>query len=321
MEYHILVTGCCGFIGSHLTEKLLNEGYRVTGIDNFDPFYSRSIKEKNLSLFSSHPSFRFFETDIRNKDFASSFKHEKLDAVIHLAAKAGIRPSLEDVNGYIDTNITGTANILEFMRNQCIRKIIFTSSSSVYGNSKEVPFSEEKPLNKPISPYAFTKLSGEMLCYNFHSLYGIDVINLRLFTVYGPRQRPDLAIHKFVRLLNEGKPITLYGDGTSSRDYTYVSDTVTGYCGALKFILSNKGIYETLNLGNSQPIELQELITTIGRLMNVVPQVVRDSIQPGDVEVTFADISKALHMLNYKPQEKLEEGLAKFIAWYKSSVK
>ena len=318
MAYHILVTGCCGFIGSHLTEKLLSEGYHVTGIDNFDPFYDRSIKEENLALFSSHPSFRFFETDIRDKDFASSFKHDKPDAVIHLAAKAGIRPSLEDVNGYIDTNITGTANILEFMRNQCVRKIIFTSSSSVYGNSKVVPFSEKEPLNKPISPYAFTKLSGEMLCYNFHSLYGIDVLNLRLFTVYGPRQRPDLAIHKFVRLMAEGKSITMYGNGVTSRDYTYVSDIVAGYLAALQLLFNKKNLFETINLGNSNPVALNDLVAAIGKAMQVIPQVIHDKIQPGDVETTYADISKAVSLLGYSPQVSIQEGLASFVAWFKS---
>jgi nucleoside-diphosphate-sugar epimerase len=319
MAHHILVTGCCGFIGSHLTERLLCEGYRVTGIDNFDSFYERSVKEKNLALFSSHPSFRFFEADIRNKNFAASFQNEKFDVVIHLAAKTGIQPSIDSVNDYIDTNITGTANVLSFAKDAGVKKFIFTSSSSVYGNSASVPFSEAANVREPISPYAFTKLAGEALTYTYHHLHGIDVLNLRLFTVFGPRQRPDLAIHKFVRLMSEGKPVKMYGNGTTARDYTFVDDIVNGYLLSLQYLAMHNGVYEILNLGSHHPVKLSELLRLLSEQTGIAAKVEQEPEKPGDVTITYADVSKARQLLGYTPETSIEEGVKRFVEWYNST--
>ena len=313
----ILVTGCAGFIGSHVCALLLNKGYQVIGVDNFDPFYDRSIKESNLSPFLQHPRFSFYENDITAG--LDVIKENDIGAVIHLAAKAGVRPSIEDPAGYLKVNITGTQKVHEFMLAGNINKLIFASSSSVYGNNKKMPFSEEDNVDNPISPYAFTKKAGELMNYTFHHLYNIDIINLRFFTVYGPGQRPDLAIHKFVKMIANDQPVTLFGDGQTARDYTYIDDTVSGIYNAMEYCLQNAGVYTTVNLGNNSPVKLYELVDIIYAGMGKEKNLLREEMQPGDVDITFADISKAEKLFNYKPATSLSEGIEKFIAWYKST--
>ena len=316
----IVVTGCAGFIGSHLTEMLLDKGFKVIGIDNFDIFYSREIKEKNIVSFKDHPNFCLYEIDITS-NINHAIKEDNIDAVIHLAAKAGVRPSIEDPEGYIKTNITGTQNIHTFMHTRGITKLIFASSSSVYGNNQHIPFSEDDSVDSPISPYAFSKKTGELMNYTFHHLYKADVINLRFFTVYGPRQRPDLAIHKFVKKITAGEPITLFGNGETARDYTYVEDTVNGIYNALEYCLANKGIYLTLNLGNNAPVKLKTLVDIIYSSMNTLPQINTAAMQPGDVEITYADISKAAAIINYTTNTGIVDGIKKFIDWFNKENK
>lgn len=316
----ILVTGCAGFIGSHISEMLLQKGFKVIGIDNFDSFYSREIKEKNILSIIKDPGFSFYELDITS-NFNHSIQEDNIDAVIHLAAKAGVRPSIEDPGGYIKTNITGTQNIHAFMQTRGIIKLIFASSSSVYGNNKNIPFSENDIVDNPISPYAFSKKAGELMNYTFHHLYKVDIINLRFFTVYGPRQRPDLAIYKFVKKINAGEPITIFGNGDTARDYTYIEDTVAGIYNALQYCLTNKGVYLTLNLGNNNPVKLKTLVDIIYNNMNTTPQIKVESMQPGDVEITYADITKAADIIKYKTNTGIVEGIKKFIAWFNNDNK
>ena len=255
----VLVTGCAGFIGSHLSERLLSEGHRVIGIDNFDAFYDHSLKEANLAVLRQHSRFTFQEADLRSGSaaLAATLPAAPYNAVIHLAAKAGVGPSLRDPAAYIENNVLGTTHLLEWMRKHNIKNLLFASSSSVYGNTPAIPFREDEPLlARCISPYAASKLAGEELTFTYHHLYQMNVLNARFFTVYGPRQRPDLAIHKFARLLRAGLSIPVYGDGSTSRDYTFVADTVDGIVRGLGYILDNPGVYETVNLGNSQPTRL-----------------------------------------------------------------
>ncbi len=313
--YRILLTGCVGFIGSHLCERLLNAGHEITGVDNFDSFYSKEIKQRNLERSLSSNKFTFLEFDISNKSLFNKIGKE-IDVVIHLAAKAGVLPSLKDSENYIKTNITGTNNVLDFMKEKGIKKMLFASSSSVYGNTKATPFHENQAVDSPISPYAFTKRSCELLNHVYHHLYKIDILNLRFFTVYGPRQRPDLAIHKFVKLIDEGNPISMYGNGDTARDYTYIEDTVSGIENALSYIAANDNIFDTVNLGNNQPVTLKELINTIYELMNTEPNIIKLPMQPGDVDVTYADISKAQQLFNYMPKKNFREGIRDFINWY-----
>ncbi len=310
----ILVTGCAGFIGSHVCSLLLNKGFHVIGVDNFDPFYNRSAKELNLAKFKAHPAFSFYEIDITQG--LDAVAGENIRAVIHLAAKAGVRPSIDDPAGYLNVNIVGTQKVHEFMQARAIAKLIFASSSSVYGNNKKMPFSEDDHVDNPISPYAFTKKACELMNYTFHYLYNIDIINLRFFTVYGPGQRPDLAIHKFVERISKNQPLVLFGNGDTARDYTYVDDTVSGIYNALEYCLNNTGIYTTVNLGNNKPVKLNELVDVIYAAMGKEKNVVYEAMQAGDVDVTFADITKAGKILNYKPATDLAEGIKKFIAWY-----
>lgn len=312
----ILVTGCAGFIGSHVCDLLLNKGFSVIGVDNFDPFYDRAIKETNLSKFKSHPAFSFYEMDITTG--LDAIKEENIKAVVHLAAKAGVRPSIENPADYLKVNIVGTQKVHEFMQARSISKLIFASSSSVYGNSKKMPFSEEDNVDNPISPYAFTKKAGELMNYTFHHLYNIDIINLRFFTVYGPGQRPDLAIHKFVKKIANDQPIILFGDGQTARDYTYIDDTVSGIYNALEYCLQHTGVYTTVNLGNSSPVKLNELVDIIYAGMGKERNIIHEAMQPGDVDITFADISKAGALFNYKPATSLAEGIRKFITWFKA---
>jgi len=310
----ILVTGCAGFIGSHVSSLLLSKGHRVIGIDNFDPFYPRLVKEHNLDAFRSHPQFSFYEMDIT--EGLEGVKEKNIKAVIHLAAKAGVRPSIEDPAGYIKANITGTQKVHEFMLQRSINKLVFASSSSVYGNNEKKPFSEEDNVDNPISPYAFTKKSGELMNYTLHHLYHIDVINLRFFTVYGPGQRPDLAIHKFVKNIAHDQPVVLFGDGNTARDYTYIDDTVSGIFNALEYCLNNTGLYITANLGNNKPVRLKDLVDMIYEGMGKKKNIVYEAMQPGDVDITFADISKAEALFRYRPATDMATGIGKFIDWY-----
>lgn len=313
---NILVTGAAGFIGSHVCEHLVEAGNRVIGVDNFDPFYARQIKEENLVQLKKRDHFRFYETDIRDSRMLEEiFGEEKPDRVIHLAAKAGVRPSIESVKEYYDVNVNGTLSLLEVMKKYNVSKMIFASSSSVYGNNHKVPFSEDDPVDNPVSPYASTKKSGELLCHVYHHLYGFDITCLRFFTVYGPRQRPDLAIHKFTRLIDEGKPIPFFGDGTSSRDYTFIKDIVQGVMSALNHLDG----YRIYNLGESHVITLQELVQVIEIQLGKWAILNRLPAQPGDVKTTYADISRASEEIGYSPKFPVEKGIAAFIDWYRNA--
>jgi nucleoside-diphosphate-sugar epimerase len=313
----IIVTGCAGFIGSHLTEDLLQKGNQVTGIDNFDPFYDPEIKRSNLSGFINHPSFSFFETDLTDEEATDQIFSKGADIVIHLAGKAGVRPSIQDPQSYIENNITTTRVILSAMEKYHIKKLAFASSSSVYGNNTQTPWHEKLNVDNPISPYAFSKKSCELLNHTWHHLYNLDVINMRFFTVYGPRQRPDLAIHKFTKMMFEGTPLTLFGDGSTSRDYTFINDTVSGIYSASDYLMTHNNVFETINLGNNHPISLNNLVEKIADATGTQPKIERLPMQPGDVDITYADISKAQKLLGYQPQVKLEDGLKAFVDWYK----
>ncbi len=310
-----LVTGCAGFIGSHLSEKLLNEGNTVLGIDNFDPFYDRKIKENNLKNLLSKSQFTFIEGDLTEE---STFKKisNKIDIIVHLAAKAGVLPSLKDPIGYLMDNVVATQRILNFCKEKGIKKLAFASSSSIYGNNKTIPFSETDLVDFPISPYAASKKSCELINHTAYHLYNIDIVNMRFFTVFGPRQRPDLAIHKFIKLIDENKEITMYGDGSTSRDYTFIKDTVQGICNVCDYLQKNNNVYEIVNLGNNQPVKLSDLIATIGKVMNKEVKINHQPMQPGDVDITFANIEKAKKLFNYAPSTKLEEGIKEFVNWY-----
>lgn len=309
----ILVTGGAGFIGSHLIGRLLKEGYEVICLDNFNDYYNPQIKRDNISSFLRERNFNLVETDIRDKNTLKKvFEKYKFQKVIHLAAQAGVRLSLKQPNLYVDVNVNGTLNLLELSREYKIESFIFGSSSSVYGATKEIPFSEEGKL-KPISPYGVSKRTGELLCYTYNHLYNLSVIILRFFTVYGPRQRPDMAIHKFTKLIDEGKEIYLYGNGETSRDYTYISDIVEGIISSL-----NKDFnYEIFNLGNFNPTNLSHLISLIEKNLGKSAKIKYLPEQPGDPSITFADISKSKKMLNYNPKIKMAEGIKNFIEWYK----
>ena len=311
----VLITGVAGFIGSHLGEKLVADGFKVIGIDCFDPYYNREIKEDNLKCLKKSSLFKLYEFNITSKQSFEVIK-EKIDAVIHLAAKAGVRPSIEFPEDYVETNVSGTLNVLSFLRDKGIKKYIFGSSSSVYGNNLSIPFKESDSVDHPISPYAATKKSCELLNYNFHHLYNIDTINLRFFTVFGPRQRPDLAIHKFVKIISKDKAVTLYGDGSTARDYTYVSDIVEGIMGGLSYLLSKQNVYEIVNLGNNNPVKLSELVSIIYNTLKKRPLLKYLPMQPGDVETTFADISKAKKLWGYSPKVSMEKGIKDFVDWY-----
>lgn len=316
-----LVTGCAGFIGSHLSERLLADGYRVVGLDNFDPFYDQALKQINLADSLSHPNFVFHELDLRAglADLTAVLAPERVDVVVHLAAKAGVGPSVKEPAAYLEANVLATVQLLEWMRLTEVKNLFFASSSSVYGNTTEVPFREDMNLlSTCISPYAASKLSAEQYTYTYHHLYQLNVLNARFFTVYGPRQRPDLAIHKFARLLLAGQPIPMYGDGSTARDYTFVADTVDGIARGVAYLLTHPGTYQTINLGNSSPIQLRDLIAAVGEAVGVKPVLDLKPMQAGDVEVTYADISKARHLLGYAPQTALPEGLRQFVLWLQS---
>ncbi|MBU1205970.1 MAG: GDP-mannose 4,6-dehydratase [Proteobacteria bacterium] len=308
-----LVTGGGGFIGSHLVERMLAEGNRVIGLDNFDNFYDPALKRRNLTRALQNPKFRLVEGDLRDEGILEKvFREEKIEIVAHLAARAGVRPSIQNPLLYADVNIRGTLNLLEACKKHGVRRLVFASSSSVYGNNPKVPFAEEDPVDNPISPYAATKKAGELICHTYHHLYEIDVACLRYFTVYGPRQRPEMAIHQFTRLIHQGKKVALFGDGSSRRDYTYIDDAIAGTMGAL---IKEHG-YEIYNIGESQTISLAELIQAIEQRVGKRARVEYLPAQPGDVERTYADIRKASERLDYRPQTKIQEGLDRFLRWY-----
>lgn len=314
----VLVTGCAGFIGSSLTDALLNKGFYVVGIDNFDTYYPKIIKQNNLKTALQNKNFKFIEGDICSIDDLHKIE-TPIDLVVHLAAKAGVRPSIENPEAYTKTNILGTQTILNWMKTNSIKKLIFSSSSSVYGNNSKTPFSEEDNVDNPISPYAFTKKSCELLNYTYHHLYNFDIINLRFFTVFGPRQRPDLAIRKFIDLILKDEAIPLFGDGNTGRDYTYIDDIVQGIISSINYLFANEKVFEIVNLGNSSPIKLIELVNEIYLLLNKPKNITFLPMQEGDVDLTFADISKAKKILRYSPNVSLKQGLTNFINWYEST--
>ena len=311
---HFLVTGGAGFIGSHLSEYLINQGHQVSVIDNFDTFYSRTLKEKNIEKLMENPLFELFELDIRDYDGMMNQLADDYDAIIHLAAKAGVRPSIEAPMEYQTVNVNGTQNMLEFAKNKNIKKIVFASSSSVYGVNPNYPWTEDDYVLQPISPYASTKISGELLGHVYHKLYGIQFLALRFFTVYGPRQRPDLAINKFCRMIAAGKPIPFYGDGSTQRDYTYVGDIVNGIVRAIEY---DKTGCEVMNIGNNGLVSLSDLVETIEESLDVKAIINRLPEQPGDVRITYANIEKAKALLEYQPKTTLKEGIANFVHWMK----
>lgn len=316
----ILVTGGAGFIGSHVCETLLNLGARVTSVDNLNDFYDPAIKQSNLeNLFfrADRENFISWHADIRNGyEMMRIFEAEQPDAVIHLAAMAGVRPSIEDPMLYTEVNIFGTQNILEACAKNNVKHFIFASSSSVYGNNEKIPFSETDSVDNPISPYAATKKAGELLCHTYASLHDMATTCLRFFTVYGPRQRPDLAIHKFARLILEGKEIPFYGDGRTERDYTYIDDIVSGVLKSLELNMNQQGkSYEVINLGGSHTISLSKMVRTIEEALDQKARLKLLPKQQGDVERTNADISKAQALLNFQPSTSFEEGVARFASW------
>lgn len=312
-----LITGAAGFIGSHLADKLLNEGNKVIVVDNFCDFYNPEIKENNVKHNLSNPNYKLYRADIRDRnELAKVFNENKIDVVIHLAAMAGVRPSIDNPIYYQEVNCVGTQNILEEMKLHNIKKLVMASSSSVYGNCKEVPFKENMIVDFAISPYAATKKANEVMTHVYHKLFDFNVIMLRFFTVFGPRQRPDLAINKFTRLMLNDEPIPMFGDGTTSRDYTYIDDIVDGIIKSCNYVENNKDVYEILNLGNSSPVSLKEMINTIADVLGKTPNIQELPMQPGDVERTFADISKAKKLIGYNPKTSFKEGIENFVKWY-----
>lgn len=318
----ILLTGGAGFIGSHVAEALLRGGAQLNVVDNLDTFYSPAWKRANLESIRKVGAFEFFEQDICSTDaMREVFAATRPEAVIHLAARAGVRPSIEQPRLYEQVNVAGTVNVLDLCRELRVERLIFGSSSSVYGATSSAPFSENEAGLRPISPYAATKLACELLCYTYAHLYKLPVMALRFFTVYGPRQRPDLAIHKFVARIEAGKPLPIFGDGESGRDYTYVDDIVAGVLASLNYDFSSiDGVpFEICNLGNSHPIKLSELVCLLERATGKKAIIQREALQQGDVPLTWADISKAEKLLGYRPHTSLEEGLKKFVAWYRAA--
>ncbi len=337
----VLVTGAAGFIGSHLCERLVDEGHHVIGLDNFNDFYDPKIKARNISGLLDNPNFTLIPGDILNKDLLDAIFSGNLEKVkdlslpqeeypidsqrpktqvpkpnklVHLAAMAGVRPSLVSPTKYVDVDIKGTVNLLEMAREHELEKFVFGSSSSVYGINEKVPFSEEDRTDLQISPYAAAKKSAGQYCKTYNHLYDIPIAALRFFTVYGPRQRPEMAIHKFARLIDQDQPIPMYGDGTSERDYTYVDDIIDGITAALETDYD----FEIFNLGNSETIQLRSLIDLIGEKLGIEPDIDQKPEQPGDVPITYADISKSKKLLGYNPEVSIEDGVEKFVKWFKT---
>ncbi|QPH40801.1 GDP-mannose 4,6-dehydratase [Pedobacter endophyticus] len=316
-----LITGGAGFIGSHLCAALLKQGNRVINIDNFDPFYDPLIKHNNIRHLADNQNHILRKIDLRDREKLNEvFQSEPIDMVVHLAGMAGVRPSIENPILYEEVNIKGTMNILECMKTFGIKKLIFASSSSVYGNRPEpADFTEDMALNKMISPYAITKKAGEDFCYLYHKLYDLTVLALRFFTVYGPGQRPDLAIHKFVQLIDNHLPIPLYGDGSSMRDYSYIGDIINGITQAANYLHQHKEVFEVINLSGNRSISLKNLLHIIEETLQQKAIVNQLPMQPGDVEATRASIAKAQRLLHYEPQTTIEEGIRQFVAWYKNN--
>jgi UDP-glucuronate 4-epimerase len=314
----ILITGGAGFIGSHLVDRLLTEGgWHVTVVDDFNDFYDPAIKQANLEAHQANPNFSLVEADIRNYDaLARAFAETNFDCIVHLAARAGVRPSLKSPRLYVETNINGTLNLLELARAHGIKQFVFGSSSSVYGKNEKVPFSEDDPVFNPISPYAATKAAGELLCHTYSHLYDLRIVCLRFFTVYGARQRPDLAIHSFAKLITGGAPVPVFGDGTTRRDYTYIDDIISGVRAAIDY---DQSAYEIINLGESRTVELRELISLLEAALDKRAEIDRQPTQPGDVPQTFADITKARALLGYDPQTQIEDGIRKFVDWFRKN--
>lgn len=312
---HVLVTGGAGFIGSHLVRRLLARGDRVTVLDDFNDFYAPARKRRNLAPLAGRRDFHLVEGDIRDAPLVDRlFAGGGFDAVVHLAARAGVRPSLAEPVLYEDVNCIGTLRLLEAARRHGPRRFVFGSSSSVYGINRKLPFAEDDAVDQPISPYATTKRAGELLCFNYHHLYGLSTACLRFFTVYGPAQRPEMAIHKFTDLLARGKAVPMYGDGESRRDYTYVDDIIDGVVAALDLAPG----FEILNLGGADTTSLADLVRWIAEELGVEPRVERLPAQPGDVPTTYADVAKAGRLLGYAPRVPIREGLRRFVSWYRS---
>ena len=310
----ILVTGGAGFIGSHTVDRLLSKGAVVTVLDEFNDYYDPAIKRANIASFKG--DVRIIDGDIRDKDLVhSTFENGSFDAVIHLAARAGVRPSIDDPELYLASNIYGTHHLLEAAKRTDVPRFLFASSSSVYGINKKVPFSETDRIEQTISPYAMTKMCGEQMCSNYSNLYGIRTVALRFFTVYGPRQRPDLAISKFTKLIDEGKPVPRYGDGSTARDYTFVHDIVDGIMASMEY---DGDLFDIFNLGGSQTTTLSELIAAVENALGKKAIIQDLPMQPGDVPRTFADVSKAGRLLGYAPHTPIQEGIPKFVEWYLS---
>ena len=311
------ITGGAGFIGSSLSEKLIEEGNKVITIDNFCDFYDPKIKENNIKELEKNEKFKIYRADIRDRQALKQiFDENKIDIVMHLAAMAGVRPSIENPILYQEVNCMGTQNILEEMKTHDIKNLVMASSSSVYGNCKEVPFREDMVVDYAISPYAATKKANEVMTHVYHKLFDMNVIMLRFFTVYGPKQRPDLAINKFTRLMLEDKEIPMFGDGTTSRDYTYIDDIVDGIKKSCEYCMNNKDVYEILNVGNSSPISLKEMIETIAKALGKEAKIKQLPMQPGDVDRTYADIGKAKKLIGYEPKVSFEQGIKNFVKWY-----
>ena len=329
----ILVTGAAGFIGSHLCQRLAVRGDDVTGLDNFDPFYARSLKEHNLAELraalvsqtnairsgAAPGAFQFVQGDIRRpEDLATAFAAARPSLVVHLAALAGVRPSISNPARYVDVNLGGTQQVLAACQVHGVSRVAFASSSSVYGMDSAVPFRESDPCSHPMSPYAATKRGGELLGFSAHHLTGLGVTNLRFFTVYGPRQRPDLAIHKFTRMIATGKSIELYGDGSTSRDYTWIDDIVDGCMAAVdQLAAAAVGAYRTYNLGGSQATSLLGLVDMIAAALGRRPEIVWQPEQPGDMKRTLADLTLSARELGYQPRVPIEEGITRFVDWYR----
>jgi UDP-glucuronate 4-epimerase len=317
----VLVTGAAGFIGSHVVERLLARGDEVVGVENFDPFYSPREKRGNLAGALASPRFALVEADLADPAaVAGVLRNRSIDAVIHLAAKAGVRPSIADPVSYVRANVLATQVLLAAAAAHEIRRFVFASSSSVYGNASQPPFNEAETAVQPISPYAATKRAGELLCYTHQLLHGGSVLCLRFFTVYGPRQRPDLAIRKFATLLTAGKPITLFGDGTTERDYTWIDDIVDGVVAALDRGARVPPEFEIINLGGSVTTSLARLVELLAKALDVTPKIEHGPPQPGDVQRTWADVAKAGRLLGYAPRTPIEQGIVKFAAWFREAA-